>query len=523
MKFTAFLSVIIGLMTLAPMGEARAARGTPCNSCQGCTDALGLPEARVFLADDLVHDGVGPCITIRGLSAQFDGMEREIRPMKRGDSVGVLVQAPNVLVKNLHVIGALKGVDVRESRFTTLHHLWLEDNTVGVDIGPSQNPRISRSVILGGTVGVDVGSGGDGQCSDVESKVRRTVGTVLTGNRIEKNKVGVSACSGIPYIQGNTIVNNEVGVNLQRPQMVTGKEASEGPYDSCACAPSLPGSKAGTTLFYSSGCNGCKVHEEWLPALSSQGHDIILRASGPGTQSESKIFDAHIDRCAPQVTNALGIPGCVPNYVCVANDETFKVRDDDDRMTFETQIRSQEDLAAYAITCKTDAAERFTGEKDCVRYQVVDNVMCNNTQVDIRSVDSLSRWGGFKNACAKAQSFKDKGSESCAASCEEVTPTPEKPLARAPKGLLIPPPLPPKGKGGAPAPVAAPVMDMASLVKSKDEPKGPVLSQGSEKDTENANQEEEEAPEESSEGAPIMAIVLIIAAAGAYFLSRKKS
>ena len=59
MKFTVFLSLMIGLITMVPVGEAQAARGTPCNSCQGCTDALALPEARVFLADDIVHDGVG--------------------------------------------------------------------------------------------------------------------------------------------------------------------------------------------------------------------------------------------------------------------------------------------------------------------------------------------------------------------------------------------------------------------------------------------------------------------------------
>ena len=64
---------------------------------------------------------------------------------------------------------------------------------------------------------------------------------------------------------------------------------------------------------------------------------------------------------------------------------------------------------------------------------------------------------------------------------------------------------------------------MASLVKEKKEPAGPALTQGTEKDAEQAKETNESTPEESSGDMPVMMILFIVAAGGAYFLTRKKA
>ena len=490
MKNSILNALITGILLFFFIGEAQARRGTPCNTCQTCTDALGLPMSNVYLTDDLVSEGDGPCIVVRGIGATFDGMERELRPLAGKETIGVIVEAPNVLVKNLQIFGADIGIEARGTRFVTLFHLWLDGNKVGAAIENSVGTRITRSVIRGGKIGIDMGSQGDGLCDNEDSKFLRAFAAVISGNHIQNTEVGIVACMGIPVIRDNTIVNNKRGVVLARPQMVTGTEKSEGPYDECACAPTLPGASVSSTLFYSSGCNGCKVHEEWLPALREEGHDILLRISGPGTQEEAKAFDGHMSRCAPQVTDVLGIPGCVPNYTCIATDTTLKVRGEKDTLVYETQISSSAGLAAYATECKTAASERYREEKDCVKYQMMDNLVCGNSTLDIESTKNLHRWAGYENACGTVKDYFDQGKEGCSSGCSDLPNMPAKPSARKASGPILPPPPPLQAQEGAKVPTDVPAMDMASLVKEK-----PEMAKAEDKkgeDSEDTEKEEDE-------------------------------
>ena len=496
---------------------AMAVRGLPCNSCQNCTEALGLPNARVHLVDDLVHEGEGPCITIKGVHAQFDGLEREIRPLKKEGTVGILIQAPNTLVKNIHVIGAETGVEVESSRYATLFHLWLENNQTGIRVGPSVGTRITRSIISGGSVGVDIGGGIDGLCSEAEQEKRTALGTVVVGTHIEGQKTGIIACHDTPHLKNNTVIRNDIGVVMKRPRMLPEKSKSEGPYDSCACAPTMPGITPGTTMFYSSGCNGCKVHEEWLPDLRSNGADINLRVSGPGTQEEAKIFDGHMDRCAPQITDVLGIPGCVPNYVCIASDETLKVRAGEDQMVYETQIQNAEMLATYAENCQTSAKALYKPGEDCVKHVAANNLFCGNKILDFEGSSQLAGWPGFNNTCTNTKEFQDEGKEGCTSTCSELPQMPTKPDARITK---IKNPIPPSiAQSAGNIKVEKPVMDMASLLKdNKTEDKVPEETNAEKSEVE--SQDTGEGDESPSPG--VILIILVIISGGLYSLSRSK-
>ncbi len=417
MTKTWIFTVFLAFASVGPVSEVQAARGTPCNSCEECSQALALPMSRVYLVGDLVAEGDGPCLVIRGIGAQFDGMERDLRPVSGKNTVGVIVESPNVLVKNLHIIGTDTGVRVSQANHTTLYNLWVEAKQVGVDFERCTGPRLTRSAIKGGKVGVDIGSRGDGECSPTDATQQSVFGAVISGTDIREAEVGVAACSGIPVLHGNVITNNNTGVQLAHPASSAPNQKAQGPYDTCACAPTLPGATPGSTLFYSSGCHGCKVHEEWLPELRKNGNDIILRASGPGTQDESKVFDGHIDRCAPQISDVIGLSGCVPNYACISNDASFKVRAPGDSLAYESEIQSAESLEVFAKSCQSMAAARFKKGDDCVKHQLSSNDICGNKTTDIVAASTLSKWPGIQNACGSAKGFNDKGSSGCSREC----------------------------------------------------------------------------------------------------------
>ena len=177
-----------------------------------------------------------------------------------------------------------------------------------------------------------------------------------------------------------------------------------------------------------------------------------------------------MNRCAPQITDALGIPGCVPNYGCVSNDETFKLREGSNGLIRETEINTAEDLGAFAKRCATSASERYQPGKDCVRYMATDNEFCGNTQTDVIAKGPVEHLTGFANRCGSTQGFRDRDKPGCALTCGERNPRPAKPEARSSDSLIPPPPssLAPNLKGN-PSKIAAPQMDMASLLKDKKE------------------------------------------------------
>ena len=90
-----------------------------------------------------------------------------------------------------------------------------------------------------------------------------------------------------------------------------------------------------------------------------KGHDILLRITGPENQAKTKEYDVFADRCMAQVTDTVGISGCVPNYSCLTTDVTLKVRDGEDGLFWETKINSAQDLAIYEAECQENAKRNY--------------------------------------------------------------------------------------------------------------------------------------------------------------------
>ena len=445
---------------------AMAQMATPCSSCESCTAALARTDAHVEVSEDIVHEGDGPCIVIKGQGAQLDGLERDLRALGGKAPVGVRVEANGVLVKNLHIEGPDVGVVVDKAKEVTLFHNTIGAVAAGVQANGTDGLRITRSIIRKSKVGVSFGAAADGTCP--RGAKMANPGAVVTGTHIEETQVGVAACDAMPVLKNNVIVRNATGVRLEAPAPGDGGDGAAGPFDPCVCKPDLPGAKSGTALFFSSGCHGCQVHEAWLPDLKAQGHDVLVRATGPENAQASAEFDALMDRCAPQVTDAIGIPGCVPNYVCLSNDVTFKVRKGENALDHETQLNSQAEVAKFEEACQAAAKRNYGASPGCVAHALHDNVVCANTKVDIAGAKGLERWAGIDNACAKVEGYADSDSQGCTKACPETLPDAVVPEARvredagAPAGALAPPPhvpptpLPPAVTAPPPVPVPEP-------------------------------------------------------------------
>ena len=124
----------------------------------------------------------------------------------------------------------------------------------------------------------------------------------------------------------------------------------------------------------------------------------------------------------PADHRCIGDPGCVPNYGCVSNDETFKLREGSNGLIRETEINTAEDLGAFAKRCATSASERYQPGKDCVRYMATDNEFCGNTQTDVIAKGPVEHLTGFANRCGSTQGFRDRDKPGCALTCGERTP-----------------------------------------------------------------------------------------------------
>lgn len=443
------LLMLTFVLLSATASPAALAQEQACDSCESCTRSLAGAGARVTLAKDITQTGEGACVVVGGAGAHFDGLEHTV--MVKPEGTAIRVTGADVLVKNTHVEGGAVGVELASSQRTTLFHAWIGGTVVGVSVKGAEEARITRSVISASGVGISFGADAQGRCAD--GATNQSEGAVVTDTRVQGASVGIAACEAYPVLARDQVVGNEVGIVLGAPGPGSGEgPKASGPYDSCACAPSLPGVSPGTTLLFSSGCGGCKVHEAWVPELTKQRHDILVRATGPGKVEEIAKFDAYMDRCAPEVTDALGIPGCVPNYTCVANGVTLKTRRGDANLTFETQISSSEEAAAYAKACQEAASRRFRAGPDCVAHALAGNVVCGNREMDIRAVAGKKRLDGLDDQCDKAEGFADTGKPGCAKPCTAVAPLPEAPPARAAR-----PASPPSGvAASASAATAAP-------------------------------------------------------------------
>jgi hypothetical protein len=443
MKQRHWMIAIAGVATVVSTCSVRVARADDmtCDSCESCTSKLATPGARVALGKSIQQEHADACIVIRGQGAQLDGLEHAVK--LGAGATAVRVEAAGVLVKNLHVGGGAVGIDVASAGQTTVFHAWIADSSVGIRVTAAHEVRITRSVVRASRVGISFGANEDGTCSS--GLTVSSPGAVVAGTRVEGAQVGIAACDAYPVLARNEVAGNRVGVLLAGPRAGAGAAAgSQGPYDPCACAPLIDGVKPGTTLLFSSGCGGCQVHEGWLPELRKSKHDIVVRETGPAKGDAMARFDAFMDRCAPEVTDAIGIPGCVPNYTCLANGVTFKTRRGDSDLVFETQISTPEEAAAYAKACR-DAAQRYYGSgKSCVSHALMANVMCGNMEADIRAMQG-SALDGIDDACDRADGFGDTGAKGCAKPCPPTVPPAAEPPPRADR----------EASGAAPQPMAS--------------------------------------------------------------------
>lgn len=445
------LAVALGLGALLAAPRARAGEAV-CDSCAACSAALAVPRVRVVLGKDVEAAGEAACVVVRGAGAQLDGLEHTIRAAAGG--VAVRVEAAGALVKNLHVEGGAEGIDVAGAPGATLFHDWIDGPSVGVRVARADGLRIERSFVRAKALGVSFGANDDGACppgARVESP-----GAVVTRTRIEGAAIGLAACDALPVLSRDEIVRNEIGVVLGAPSPGAGAEERwRAPFDPCACAPELDRVRAGTTLLWSSGCGGCQVHEGWLPELREQKHDVRARETGASAAAASERFDAYSDRCAPALTDVLGIPGCVPNYACVASGAVWKTRRGDRLLDSDGTLASPEDVARFAEACEAAAAIAYRPNGACVRAALVSNVICDSRRLDVRAAPG-SPLAGMNDACGRAEGFHDVGAAACAKPCPAELALAARPDPRAERPPVPAAVTPPATALASPAPSSLP-------------------------------------------------------------------
>lgn len=456
-------------LTLASTAAALLLAASPgwaqivCTSCAGCTAALASPDVSVELGRDISWDGRGACVTIRGANANFDGLEHAIRSRVGGQGAGVRVEAAGVHVRNVHVLHAAEGIVVEGAERATLFHNSLQVRGTGVRLTRARGARVARGLILGGETGIAFGAVRDGQCapgatvSSPEAVVQRTV--------IDGAGVGIAACDALPVLVENSVRRGGVGLVLGAPAPGPGLHAAA-PWDPCVCGAELPGVRPGSTLFYTSGCAGCQVHEGWMPELRRGGVDVLSRDSNNTHLEAQQRFDRFARRCAPDLMDALGIPGCVPNYACAATGRATKERRGDRELNLATPVNSPSDLRAFAEGCRASAAQGYQPDARCVRAQLQRNEFCDNRVVDVRGA---ARFGAVGDACARVEGFRDAASRAgCDRPCGTAPPPPSLPPAREEQASMGEPPTP----GAAPEPAQAPTAPSTTATAA---PAGPPM------------------------------------------------
>lgn len=399
------LPPIAVLMLLA--APALAGRGKPCSDCQSCTEMLAKPGVEVALSQPITNPP-STCVVITGEGSTFDGG----RHLISGASVAVRIDADDAWVRHVRAEGGQKAVEVKGARATLLD-VQTTNVAEGVRVSAAPGVRIVRSTFVGGRVGVAFGpSTGDTCRPDARLS---SPGAVLQRVEINGAQVGVAACEAVPVLSSTQLLGNGIGLlqGAAPPAAGLSGPAAKGAHDPCACAASLPGAQAATTHFFTSGCSGSMVHEDFMPEVTGRGYDVIQRKHDPASKAEREAFDRYIRRCAPEVMDAIGIPGCMPNYACVANGEVSKRRGDDDRLVVDHRLSGVDDVSAFAARCVAAAEAQFADGGACPAAAVRDSVICQN-QRDVVSARAIA---GADNRCGSASGA---GSTLGCASCDGV-------------------------------------------------------------------------------------------------------
>ena len=388
-------ALALSLLTAAP---ALAAPKVKCDSCESCTAALAAEGARVELTADLAASGP-TCVTLAGAGAELNGGEHSLQ----SEGTGVLITGAGAHLRRLSVSGGEIGVEVKGAAQVTLMAVSVKGAQVGISADGAESLRVVRSSTEGGQVGLSYGAKKGGQCAP--GAKMRSPGAVISRSSFTGAKVGVAACEASPVIVGAKITGNGTGLLTAAPKASGKGPGQKGPYDPCVCGPELPGVKQETTMFFSSGCGGCKVHEGWLPEVQQQGYDILLRPTGAENRQAMDRFDRFLRQCAPEVNDAIGIPGCVPNYACLPGQFVFKRRETGKLLARDAQIQGPEGMAEFSARCVAAAQAHYNPTGACVRHAVRESEICGNT-VDAQLAGPLSGEGntcglGEKLGCAQ--------------------------------------------------------------------------------------------------------------------------
>jgi hypothetical protein len=401
------LAVSVALPTVARAQPA----GGACDSCATCTTALARANAFAELRGDIDGSQAAVCVRITGSGATFDGH----RHVVRGAAVGVEIASDNVVVRNVQAQEGGVGFRVAGGHAVTLLNVVVRDARVGVRIEGSQSVRVVRAVLTRNRVGVSMGADDAGQCA--RPMPLASTGVVLVRSRVEGGVVGVAACDAMPVLMGNTVTGNELGVLLGEVR-AQGTGARGGPWDECSCSSAPTGTTPGTLLLYSSGCGGCTVHESWLPEERAHGAVIRARAGGADGGVEQARFDAYIRHCGAEVIDALGVPGCVPNYVCPASGEVWKRRGGDRELVIDRTVGSPADVVTFSGACRAAGRQGYGRGGRCVTAALRSNTMCGNARGDLTVAGPFGRWGSVDDRCGVATD--DRGVGPCAQTCEGV-------------------------------------------------------------------------------------------------------
>lgn len=483
---------IAGVLALSLFSAtAFAGRGKPCDSCESCTEMLSRPGVEVAVSGPLqgAAAGSGACITIRGAGATFDGSRHRIEA-----ATAVSIEADDVVVRHLRAAGGERVMHVTGDRATVID-AQIAEGKVGIHVDGAADFRLVRSRVERVGIGVVFAGVPSDSCRD--GAPLRSPGAVL--QRVELRGTGgaLVACEALPVVMDSTISGNAVGW-VQGAPKATGDTPAH-PHDPCICSPSLDGVQPGTTLLYSSGCSGSQYHEGLLPDVLAQGHDVNLRRYGRENRDAMQTYDAYVRRCAPEITDAIGIPGCMPNYACIANGSVAKRRGDDDRLVVDERLSTADDVAQFAARCVSAAAAHF-GDDVCQTHAMRGTTLCGN-ETDLKSTRALT---GVDNRCAGPKGL-------------DCSPCGEQPAA-APTPTAAPTPAPPS-RPATPTPAAAPTPRAAEPTPapppaepSKAEPPAaasPVMAAAG------ADSGEASTPGEDSEGGEAWWLPLVVLPLGA--------
>ncbi len=399
---------------------AQAAPRIKCDTCESCSAALAKPAARVELSADLA--GTGVCLRLVGAGAELNGKGHRVQA-----PIGLRVEGADSQVRRLRVDSVEAGVQVAAAGVSLLG-LELSGGKHGIAAEVAPGLRVVRSVVGATEVGVALGVPAAGVCPPGKAK---SSGVVLRDSKISGAGIGVAACTAAPVLLRTEIVGNGVG-------LLQGAAEGASPTDPCACSPTLPGVKPSTTLLYSSGCGGCKVHEGWLPDVRGRGHDIALRKTGAENKEAMATFDAYIRHCAPEITDAVGIPGCVPNYACIANGQVFKRRGEGKRLIRDHALNSPDAVADFAARCVAAAAEHHGEGEACVKHTLRETILCGNREA-MRSARALTGQGntcdegpGCAKPCSSTQSAMAASAPAAPAPPKGAPPSTAKQAPKAP-------------------------------------------------------------------------------------------